>query len=201
MSPRPYRAGQRQVASEATRARMVSAARDLLSDPDQSVDFTAEGVARKAGLSRMTVYYQFGSRAGLLEAILDDLATRGGMQDLPAVMQKQSPDEALADLITVFCGFWASERLVIRRLRAMAVLDPELAGVFRDDRRRQMLEAIVARLPEAAAWSPSTSREKVDVLQMLTGFATYDSLAEARPDRVVRALQQLVRLALRVQET
>jgi hypothetical protein len=36
---------------------------------------------------------------------------------------------------------------------------------------------------------------------MLTGFATYDSLAEARPDRVVRALQQLVRLALRVQET
>ncbi len=196
MSPRPYRAGQRQIAGESTRARIVAAARDLLSTPDHPADFTVDAVARKAGLSRMTVYYQLGSRAALLEAILDDLAMRGGMQDVPAAMQKQSPDEALADVIAIFCRFWASERLIIRRLRAMAVLDPELAGVFRDERRRQMLEVIAGRFPHAAAWSPSVLKEKIDLLQMLTSFATYDVIADDRADGVVPALQRLARLAL-----
>jgi hypothetical protein len=37
-----------------------SAARVLLGDPDRPVEFTVDTVARKAGLSRMTLYYQFG---------------------------------------------------------------------------------------------------------------------------------------------
>src|ERR1700680_3222397 len=196
MSPRPYRAGQRQSTSEATRSRIVAAARDLLSAPDQPADFTVDAAARRAGLSRMTVYYQFGSRAALLEAILDDLAMRGGMQDLPAAMQEESPHGALAAVIAIFCRFWESERLIIRRLRAMAVLDPELAGVFRDERRRQMLEGIARRSPHAAAWSPSMLKEKIDLLQMLTSFATYDAIADDRADGVVPALQRLARLAL-----
>lgn len=201
MSPRPYRAGQRQTASEATRARIVAAARDLLSAPDQPADFTVDAVARKAGLSRMTVYYQFGSRTALLEAILDDLAMRGGMQDLPAAMQEESPDEALAAVIAVFCRFWESERLIVRRLRAIAVLDPELAGVFRDERRRQLLEVIARRFPEAAGWSAPTLRTRVDLLQMLTSFASYDSVAEDRGgEDAVPALQRLARLALLIEE-
>jgi|HubBroStandDraft_6_1064221.scaffolds.fasta_scaffold767250_1 AcrR family transcriptional regulator len=200
MSPRPYRAGQRQTASDATRARIVAAARDLLSAPDQPADFTVEAVARKAGLSRMTVYYQFGSRAALLEAILDDLAMRGGMHDLPAAMQQESPAEALAAVVAIFCRFWEAERLIVRRLRAMAVLDPELTGVFRDERRRQLLEVIAQRSPEAAGWSASALRTKVDLLQMLTSFASYDSVAEDQGEDAVPALQRLARLALLVDE-
>ena len=196
MSPRPYRTGERQIAGEATRARIVAAARELLGAPDQPADFTVDAVARKAGLSRMTVYYQFGSRAALLEAILDDLAIRGGMEAVPAAVQKPSPAEALADVVAVFCRFWDSERLIIRRLRAMAVLDPELVGVFRDERRRQLLSVIAGRFPEAASWSASMLKERLDLLQMLTSFATYDALADDSTDVVVPALQRLARLAL-----
>lgn len=91
------------------------------------------------------------------------------------------------------------ERLIIRRLRAMAVFDPELAGVFRDERRRQLVQVIAARFPQAADWSSSTLREKVDLLQMLTSFATYDTLVDEHPEDVVPALQRLARLVFLVE--
>ncbi len=49
--------------------------------------FTVDAVAREAGVARMTVYYQFGSKAGLLEAIFDSLAVRGGAEELVKLNQ------------------------------------------------------------------------------------------------------------------
>ena len=58
------------------------------------------------------------------------------------------------------------------------------------------LERIAGRFPHAAAWSPSVLTEKIDLLQMLTSFATYDAIADDRADGAVPALQRLARLAL-----
>ena len=77
MSPRPYRLGQRQAATDETRARILAAARELLAASDGLTGFSIEAVARQADVARMTVYYQFGSKPGLLEALFDDLAARG----------------------------------------------------------------------------------------------------------------------------
>jgi AcrR family transcriptional regulator len=77
MTKRPYRLGQRQTATELTRMRIVSAARDLLAAPDGVSGFTVDAVADQSGVARMTVYNQFGSKVGLLEALFDDLAARG----------------------------------------------------------------------------------------------------------------------------
>src|SRR5256885_16000467 len=77
MSPRPYRLGRREAANEETRGRVLAAARRLLADPAGLSDFSMEGVARRADVARMTIYYQFGSRRGLLEAPFDDLPPRG----------------------------------------------------------------------------------------------------------------------------
>src|SRR5262249_35010278 len=71
MSPRPYRLGQRQAAAEQTRARILAAARELLVASAGFSGFSVEAVARQAGVARMTVYYQFGSKPGLLEALYD----------------------------------------------------------------------------------------------------------------------------------
>ena len=56
MSPRPYRMVQRQAAAEENRERILAAARSLLLAEDFS-EFTMEAVARKADVSRLTVYY------------------------------------------------------------------------------------------------------------------------------------------------
>ena len=120
MSPRPYRLGQRRVAAEQTRTRVIAAARELLTASGGFTGFTIDAVAAQAGVARMTVYYQFGSKAGLLEALFDDLAARGGMDQLPAAFSRADPLDALAEFIALFCRFWASERLLIRRLQGLA---------------------------------------------------------------------------------
>lgn len=182
----PYRPAQRQSSSEGTRTRIVDAARELLADPDAPVDFTVDAVAKRAGVSRMTVYYQFGGRAALLEAVLDDLADRVGLTpEIAAAMQQQTPEAALAQVVAVFCGFWASQRLAIRRLRAMAVLDPELSGVYRDERRRRLITA-------ALSGGPVQPESLLDLLVVLTSFETYDTLASdgAEDARVIELLQR-----------
>src|ERR1700704_3298750 len=148
MSPRPYRLGQRQVANEATRGRIVEAARDLLASPDGLGEFTVEAGARQAKVARMTVYYQFGSRAGLLEAIFDDMAARGGMWELPGIFKQPDAVAALSEFTAVFVRFWASQRLIIRRLQVLTALDPELQKVSRDEWRRQGLQVILGRTAE-----------------------------------------------------
>jgi len=149
MSPRPYRLGRREAATEETRGRVITAARALLAAPDGAAAFSMEAVARQADVARMTVYYQFGSRRGLLEALFDDLAARGQLAEhLAAAFQRPIPLDALDGLIAAFVGFWAADRLVMRRLRSLAALDADFAqGIqARDERRRQAVRALLARL-------------------------------------------------------
>jgi AcrR family transcriptional regulator len=212
--PRPYRLGQRQAATEQTRARILATARELLMaapllpprggrplggryDPG---GFSMDAVARQAGVARMTVYHQFGSKRGLLEGIMDDLAARGGMERMPEIFASPDPLHALAEFIAVFGHFWASDRLVIRRLRSLAVLDAEFEGVrARDEWRRGGVRVIVARLSEQEGRPASEALdEAADILHTLTSFETFDTLAGAArsPEEVVPLVQRLARAVL-----
>jgi AcrR family transcriptional regulator len=177
MSPRGYRSEVRQVASAETRARILDAARLLLSD-ERSVTFTVDAIAEKAGVARMTVYNQFGSKRGLVEALSDDLAQRGGIARLPAAFQADDAVAGLRVLVEVFVGFWESERLAIRRLRAFNALDPELAGSNRDARRRGAISAVVGRLAaETGRLAGGDAERLIDLLWVLTGFEAYEHLS------------------------
>jgi AcrR family transcriptional regulator len=188
MSPRPYRLGQRQVATDETRARILAAAHDQL---EEETSFSIDAVARRADVARMTVYYQFGSKRGLLEALFDRLAARGGLHQLPSAFQQSDPKVALERLIEIFARFWSSDRVVMRRLRAMAALDPELDQVLRErsEGLRNGLRVIVARLPTGRA----PVAETVDLLFALTSFANFDLLAG--PDRTPEEVGPLVKRA------
>ncbi|MGH2588994.1 MAG: TetR/AcrR family transcriptional regulator [Dehalococcoidia bacterium] len=178
--PRPYRLGQREAAVAQTRARIIAAARDLLAADAGIAGFSVDAVARQAGVSRMTVYYQFDSKRGLLEALFDDLAARGGMQRMADVYQEPEPLVALAELIAVFGGFWATDRVIMRRVRSLAALDPDLEKAVRtrDEWRRNHCRVILGRLAERHDRPPAASfDEAVDILHTLTSFETFDTLA------------------------
>jgi AcrR family transcriptional regulator len=201
MSPRPYRLGQRQAATDQTRARILGAARDLLMAPEGVSAFSIDAVARQADVARMTVYYQFGSRAGLLEALFDDLAARGGMERMPEAFQQADPLDALDTYIAAFCRFWASGRLVLRRLRGLAALDAELEGALRarNEWRRTGLTVIAGRIAQAQGQpAPDENDDVVTVLHMLTSFESVDALAgDSRgPEDVAPLIQRLARAAL-----
>src|SRR5690242_20439316 len=118
MSPRAYRLGERQALVDETRGRIVAAARELLMAGDDAARFSMEAVARAAGVARMTVYYQFGSRVGLLEAVCDVLAAAGGMEQLAGAFRQPTLLDALDEYIRVFGQFWDGDRVTTRRLRA-----------------------------------------------------------------------------------
>ena len=56
MAPRPYDLGRRRRAADATRTKILEAARALLGGKSEVAEFSMESVAAKAGVSRMTVY-------------------------------------------------------------------------------------------------------------------------------------------------
>jgi AcrR family transcriptional regulator len=201
MSPRPYRLGQRQTATEQTRTRIITAARELLMTVDGFSGFSIDAVARQADVARMTVYHQFGSKIGLLEALCDSLAISGGMEQLASAFSRQEPLEALDEYIAVFARFWQSDRLVTRRLRGLAALDPDFEQVIRarDERRRHGLRVLVRRLIEQHG-RPKLSAldEVIGVLYTLIGFECFDNLAgPARSiEEVVPVVQYLAHAAL-----
>src|SRR5207302_9787300 len=118
--PRHYRLGQRQTSLEQTRARIIAAARELLALPGGLPGFTIDAVAAQAGVARMTLYNQFGSKRGLLEALFDALAARGLVGRLRAAFACPEPRQALDELVAAFARFWDSDRIVIRRIRGLA---------------------------------------------------------------------------------
>jgi AcrR family transcriptional regulator len=150
-------------------------------------------VARRADVARATVYYQFGSKTGLLEAICDDLAEAGGMANLARAFTNPDPNAAIRDFITGFAGFWAADRVVMRRLRALAALDSDVGTVIaaRDQRRREGLTVLADRLP---ASSEPEAQQAVRVLYALTSFETFDTIAGPDQD-LAQALPVVIRLA------
>jgi AcrR family transcriptional regulator len=194
MSPRPYRLGQRQATTEQTRTRIITAARDLLVESQGFSGFSIDAVARKADVARMTVYHQFGSKVGLLEALSDFLAAHGGMEQLADAFRRPEPLDALNDYIRSFSRFWNSDRLVMRRLRALAALDPDFEQVVRarDEWRRGGTRVIVGRLVEKYGHpTPENFDETVNVLHTLLSFETFDTLAG--PTRSIEEVAPVIR--------
>ncbi len=201
MSPRPYRLGQRQATTEQTRARIINAARELLAESSGFSGFSIDAVARQADVARMTVYHQFGSKIGLLEALSDSLAAHGGMEHLADAFRRPEPLDALDEYITVFSRFWSADRLVMRRLRALAALDPDFEHVIRarDEWRRQGLRVIVQRVAEKHGRpAPEALDEAINVLFTLIGFECFDTLAGPTRsiEEVAPMMQRLARAAL-----
>ena len=193
MSPRPYRLGQRQAATEQTRARIVAAARELLMAGEGFSGFSIEAVARQADVARMTVYYQFGSKVGLLEALCDSLAVSGGMTQMANAFRKPEPLAALEEYIAVFARFWEVDRLVMRRLRALAALDSDFEQVIRarDERRSQGLRVLAGRIAgQYGRPSSDAFDEAINVLYTLTSFECFDMIAG--PDRSIEEVAPVI---------
>lgn len=201
MSPRPYRLGRRQAETDQTRTKILEAALELLAGSSGFATFTIDAVARQAGVARMTVYYQFESKQGLLEALLDFLALRGGIEKIATAFQRPDAYDAFMAFVALFGHFWTLDRLVMRRLNALAALDPEIdqAHTSRKERRREGLRILVQRLSrQYGKPSVEMAGPMVDLLFTLTSFESFDMLAgpSKTPEEVVPIVQKLVRAAI-----
>jgi AcrR family transcriptional regulator len=193
MCPRRYDLGRRRAGSEGTRQKILVATRTLLGGKGDPADFSMESVAVKAGVSRMTVYNQFHSESGLLDALADDLAGKGGMQRLREAFVESQPEEAVRRFVTTFVDFWASERVLLRRLRAFGVLLPALyKGIReRDEWRREGARNLVAKIGVRTGPGEAPGQEAlVELLFSMTSFETFDGMCDDKrsPEDVAELL-------------
>lgn len=201
MCPRPYRSTRRQESTEATRARIVEAARRLLTVSTGAGGFSVDLVAREADVARATVYYQFGSKRALYDAVADDLAVRADLgARLGAAFALAAAPDVLDAVVAAFTRFWAGDAAIIRRLHALGALDPDIgrADAERNDRRRQALRAVLQRLGAEGIEPAGDPAEVLETIQVLTGFEVYDQLAASSmgPERAAETVRRLVRSVL-----
>ena len=171
---KPYRSDLRDAAADVTRARIVKAARRLLTGGKDLPAFSLDAVAREAGVTRLTVYNQFESKRGLLEAVFDDIAERGGLFELRSVLADTDAMSSLRGIVAVFCRFWASHDRALAKLAGMTKLDRDIAASLkqRTERRRGVLTVSVKRLPGVRE-----ADDLVDILFALTSFETFEALS------------------------
>ena len=191
----------RRLATEKNREQMLASARSLLLADDFS-EFSMEAVARKAGVIRPTLYYQFKSKTGLLEELYNYIARRGNMQELANVFRYgNDPLQHLHEFIRFFVNFWQSDRDLIRRLHGLGAIDAEIGQGLRarNDRRRNGLKVIVDRYQRSyLPLTPLEEPKAIDTLHMLTSFETFDALAVPgrRLEEVIGIIQKLAHHAL-----
>jgi AcrR family transcriptional regulator len=162
MADRGYRLGRRQAEADRTRSRILSAARELVSElgPESSVG----KVAARAGVSRITIYNQFGSKAGLLEAL--SAQTRPVADGGPPGETGADPSDELRLRIEQACAAWAMDPLLHR----------QLAGRTHGERSGHD-HALAERLAAQDRLRPGCSiKEAEDVIGILTSFPVFDRL-------------------------
>ena len=194
MSPRSYQLGKRQHRVDLVRQGVVDAGRSLLGEARSYSEFTVDSVAKRAGVARATVYYQFNSKIGLLQAVCDSFAAGGRLGDIEAAFSQPDPMESIRVVIRCFAQFWDFDRTAMRRLRSLARLEPEVGAVIeeRDNRRRGIIEVFVDRLFTDLGLSEAD--RLVTVLTSLTSFETFDALARS-PETVATATAEIIELA------
>jgi AcrR family transcriptional regulator len=191
VSPRSYKSPRRDAAAERTRAKIVKAAVAILGAVDGIGEYSLDAVARKAGVTRLTVYNHFGSRRALLETVFDTIAERGGLFQIAEVMAGSDPRAGLRRIVAIFCDFWSSDVDRLALLHAAGANDPEIAVSMQErlERRRQVLSVLVRRIA-AGRLKPAAAADLVDVLFALTSHEFFALLTA--DGRTARAACELI---------
>lgn len=194
MATRKYEQRLRAESAEQTRRDVLAALEQRLREaPGAAV--SVEDVARRAGVSRSTVYLVFGSRAGLFDALADTLWERSGLPRLTEAVADTDAHEHLRRGIRTGVEIFAAMRDVAAVLFAMSALDPDSVGgsiVRKEENRWGGMRHLAARLDQQEVLRPDvTLDEAARTLWVLTSFDSFDALYTRRElpaDEVARIL-------------
>ncbi len=190
---RPYDMGRRGVASAQTRTAIIDAVHRLLEAPDLG-SLTLEEVARAAGITRATVYNQFGSRRALLTAAFSDQGRIIRYDRVIAATALADPRDALHATLREACRAWERAPKAIRRVLALAVLDQEIGDVV--DRYELARRAHMAELAHRLN-APVGAQESAAILGALTNpLVYYQFRADTGAAVTARRLEHAVIAAL-----
>jgi AcrR family transcriptional regulator len=197
VSPRPYRLGLRADAVSETRGRVIAAARELFIEGG-FYRASMDQIAQRADVARATIYHQFKSKLGVLEAVISDFEERAGLGPLLAVVEAAPPPALVRAVITAGCAYRATEPTLVRKVIGVASMQPEVQEIVdqHDAGRLRVLERVVDRLVDGGVLSERCSVDQaVNVLWLITSFDAYDLLTRGRRLPRAEAAETLVQMA------
>jgi len=178
MKRRSYRLGLREESVDRHRADILAAAREVFSEAGYH-GAGLEEVALRAGISRKTVYYQFGAKMGLLDALVIDLESSAELaQRVQAIIEKPGRI-ALREYFLEICRFWQLNQDFVRALNGLGATDADARKVINkhDRARRRRLTTLVALLAARGELRKGSYQERaVDLLWLLSSFSSFDHL-------------------------
>lgn len=200
MTTRKYTQQARAAAAEETRRRILDAMRDRLrAAPSEALSI--ERVAQEAGVARSTVYLVFGSKAGLFEALGQDLLERTGFHRIVEAVALPDARDAVRESLRAAVGVYAAERDVSRTIYSMWSLEPEsVRGAFEvvERGRAEGQRRLAGRLAEQGHLHPEvTVDDAADILWVITSFETFDQLYTGRGLSEEETAARLVTMAER----
>jgi AcrR family transcriptional regulator len=202
MATRSYEQRARAEEAERTRMRIIEAVFTRLREaPAEPI--AIDRVAQMAGVARSTVYAIFGSRAGLFDAVGQELAERSGLATLLEAKHEADARDYLRAGFRSASEMLAENRDIYRALHSMAQLDGEAVGgavTRREETRAAGMKRVAGRLAEQGVLREGLSAEDAEhVLWVLTSFESFDLLYTGRGmslDRTVKLLTQTAEAAL-----
>lgn len=197
---RTYRQGSRAEARAETRLRIIRAAQELMPDAGSSLPVAA--IARHAGVAVQTIYDQFGSKGGLLIAVVNEVQRSTGLfEAFGAVFRSRDGEEAMRRMIEATVSFWGRAWPYLEFLLRSRRIDPVVAREmdFIDRLRNAHYWAIAKRLEdEGRLRAGVTAGTAADQAFALTTPTVYEELAVRRGATTESAVDTVTRAVLAV---
>lgn len=179
---RSYRSPLRERRANATRRKIADAAERLLVARGYA-DMTVKAIAREAGVAQQTVYAVFGSKRGILAALLSRTAYEDDFAELvERARNSSSVYESLRVSVSLTRRIYESETDARILLRGAGVLDLELARVEEEFEalRREHIEAYVEDALFGQLRPGMDLQTAQDIFWALTSRDIYRMLAHER---------------------
>jgi AcrR family transcriptional regulator len=174
-----------------TRARILASARELIPGAEASLPVTA--IAKHAGVAIQTIYDQFGSKGGLLIAVINDVQRSAGLfETFRDVFTAPDGEAAMRRMIEATIAFWDRAwpylEFVLRTRRIDGVVAREMD--FVDRLRYAHFWAITRRLEEEGRLrAGQTADTAADRFFALTIPTIYEELVVVRKSSVGDAIE------------
>jgi AcrR family transcriptional regulator len=172
-----------------TRVRILLAARDLL---PEATSLAVDAIAAHAGVSVQTLYTHFGSKRGLLLAVIDSVQNEVGLyEDFDRVWQSPDGETALRRMLEATLRLWDRAWTIVQFAERARRADLEIQTHLRevDGYRRSNLVSIAERLAvEGRLQSGLDASRAADLAFALSLPAVYEELVRVRTWPLARAV-------------